>query len=176
MIDVAIESATRIARLVDDLLSLGQSEHEGARLWDLHEGIEAAMRILQRRAAKVEMRTQFDFHGKIRCRPDALNQVFLNLIDNALHAVEDGGVVEVRTREEDGGVVVLVADSGKGVPRDVQSRIFEPFFSTRAPGNGTGLGLHISQRVALDHGGRLELVDAEGWGACFRLWLPGASP
>src|SRR5205807_949003 len=83
-------------------------------------------------------------------------------IDNALHAVEDGGVVEVRTREEDGGVAVLVADSGRGVPRDVQSRIFEPFFSTRAPGNGTGLGLHISQRVAMDHGGRLELVNAEG--------------
>jgi signal transduction histidine kinase len=174
MIDVAIDSAGRIARLVDDLLSLGQSEHDGVRLWDLHEGIEAAIRILGQRAqgVPVEIRKEFAFHGKVRCRPDALNQIFLNLIDNALHAVENGGIVEVRTREEDGGVAVLVADSGKGVPQEVRSRIFEPFFTTRAPGNGTGLGLHISQRVAVDHGGRLELVNADGWGACFRLWLP----
>jgi len=176
MIDLAIDSAERITRLVDDLLQLGQPDRDGARAWDLHEGLDAALRILSQRAERVELRRRFDFHGLVRCRPNALNQVFLNLLDNAVRAVEKGGIVDVHTRAEAGGVSVLISDSGDGVPKELVSRIFEPFFTTRdtarGPNQGTGLGLHISQRVALEHGGRLELVDAKGWGACFKLWLP----
>ena len=90
--------------------------------------------------------------------PAELNQVWTNLIDNAIQAMPDGGTLTVRTRREADHVLVEIGDTGVGIPPDLQQRIFEPFFTTKPVGEGTGLGLDISYRViAQRHGGDLRV-------------------
>ncbi|HXG16233.1 MAG TPA: ATP-binding protein [Calidithermus sp.] len=112
----------------------------------------------------------------VLARPGQLQQAVLNLLTNAVEATPRGGRVEVTTRPEAGGeVVVEVADTGRGIPGDQQARIFEPFFSTKAGGRGVGLGLFISAQIAREHGGRIDLESEAGRGARFRLRLPAAA-
>ena len=172
---IAIEAGEQISRLVGDLLDVGRTDR-GAEPWDPHQGIEAAIRLLSARGQQVSFERDFRFQGQIVGRPPALNQIFLNLFDNALRAAGQGGRVKVASRAEREGVEITVADSGPGVPSELAQRIFDPFFTTREVGDGTGLGLHFSRQVAYDHGGSLDLVTAPGWGACFRLWLPRQRP
>jgi two-component system, NtrC family, sensor kinase len=105
-----------------------------------------------------------------------LQQVILNLLTNAMDATPPGGHVEIGTRAvpERGEVVVEVRDSGHGIPADQRRQIFEPFFSTKAPGRGTGLGLFISAQIARDHRGAIEVQSEPGRGSAFRLVLPAA--
>ncbi len=176
MVDVAIECAERVSRLVGDLLDLGQPDRQGPRLWDPHEGIEAAIRVLSHRApGAVDIRRRFEFRGLVLARPAALNQVFVNLLDNAIHAVHesgDAGVIEVQTEARDGGAVLSFSDSGRGVPDELRARIFDPFFTTRPAGEGSGLGLHITRRIVHEHGGTIDVLTSRLRGACFRIWLP----
>jgi signal transduction histidine kinase len=174
MLDVAIESAERIDRLVGDVLDLGRPDREGPELVDPHQGLEVALRLFGHRLpAGVEVRRRFEYRGRVRAHSASLNQVFVNLLDNALRAVGAAGVIEVATTAApDGGVTITVADSGPGVPPTIADRIFDPFFTTRPVGEGTGLGLHLSRRIVYNHGGSLELVRTPGRGACFRIWLP----
>src|SRR6185312_2889846 len=170
-VQIAIDAGDQIARLVGDLLDVGRTDR-GVEPWDPHQGIEAAIRLLSHRTQRVSFDRDFRFRGAILGRPPALNQIFLNLFDNAVRAAGEGGRVRVASRPERDGVEILVADSGPGIPSDLTQRIFDPFFTTREVGEGTGLGLHFSRQVAYDHGGSLDLVAAPGWGACFKLWLP----
>jgi len=172
---IAIEAGEQISRLVGDLLDVGRTDR-GPEPWDPHQGIEAAIRLLSARGQQVSFERDLRFSGEIIGRPPALNQIFLNLFDNALRAAGKGGRVRVASRAEREGVEITVADSGPGVPPELAQRIFDPFFTTREVGDGTGLGLHFSRQVAYDHGGSLDLVTAPGWGACFRLWLPRQRP
>ncbi|HEV8322155.1 MAG TPA: ATP-binding protein [Myxococcota bacterium] len=180
MVDVAIDCAQRISRLVGDLLEVGQPQREGAAPCDPHEGLEATLRLLAHRAsARIVIRRRYEFAGHVPARAAQVNQIFLNLVDNALRAVGETGTIEVETRAEAGGVAVTIADSGPGVPPALAERIFDPFFTTRDVGQGTGLGLHLSRRIAQEHGGRLELISGAGaegnTGARFQLWLPGGT-
>jgi signal transduction histidine kinase len=174
-VQIAIDAGDQIARLVGDLLDVGRTDR-GLEPWDPHQGIEAAIRLLSHRTQHVSFDRDFKFRGEILGRPPALNQIFLNLFDNALRAAGEGGRVRVASRPDREGVEIIVADSGPGVPPDLAQRIFDPFFTTREIGEGTGLGLHFSRQVAYDHGGSLDLITAPGWGACFKLWLPGHRP
>jgi signal transduction histidine kinase len=103
-----------------------------------------------------------------------LNQVWSNLLDNALDAAPEGGQVEVSARPCTGGVEVCVVDNGAGIPADVQPRVFEPFFTTKPLGEGTGLGLDIARRLVRQHGGNIEFQTRPGRTA-FRVTLPGTS-
>ncbi len=173
MLRVAIDSAERISKMVGDVLVLGAPDRDVVAQWDVHEGLEAALSVLSHRApAGVRFERDFAFEGTISCRPGAVGQVFLNLLDNALRAVGEQGTIFVSTRGKAGGVAVTVRDTGPGVAPGVASRIFDPFFTTRAVGVGTGLGLHISRQIAYSGGGTLELVASDS-GAAFQLWLPG---
>jgi signal transduction histidine kinase len=104
-----------------------------------------------------------------------LNQVWANLIGNAIDAVADGGSVEVSARHEDGSVVVQVVDNGPGIPADLRERIFEPFFTTKPAGDGVGLGLAIARRLVDQHEGELEIDSSPGHTE-FRVILPAGEP
>ncbi len=99
-----------------------------------------------------------------------IQQVFINLILNAYDAMPEGGSLRIAARARNGGVEVLFQDTGRGISREQQSSIFEPFFSTKE--GGTGLGLTVSYNIITAHGGSLELVPDHGKGACFRVFLP----
>jgi two-component system NtrC family sensor kinase len=103
---------------------------------------------------------------------DQLQQVVLNLLTNAMDATPPGGRIDVATRPADGAVELEVRDTGCGIGEAEKKRIFDPFFSTKEPGRGTGLGLFISAEIVRDHHGRIELDSAEGRGSTFRVVLP----
>ncbi|HSR43467.1 MAG TPA: HAMP domain-containing sensor histidine kinase, partial [Longimicrobiales bacterium] len=152
---------------------------------DLTALVRGVADFLDGEAAKVGARIEVEPPGRdVRCAvdPDLLHQVFLNLLLNALHAVEESEEprrIRVGLRsDEDGAVVAEVADSGPGIPPDARDRVFDPFFTTKAGSRGTGLGLAVARGIVEDHGGTVELLPAAdpGTGARFRITLPPAEP
>jgi signal transduction histidine kinase len=103
----------------------------------------------------------------------AVNQVVLNLVDNALRA--GATELQIAIRDESRDVVVCLADNGRGIPQEIAERIFDPFFTTRAPGDGTGLGLYLARKIMRDQGGELRLIRGVG-GAAFEMRLPASAP
>jgi signal transduction histidine kinase len=99
----------------------------------------------------------------IEAIPGELNQVWTNLVDNALDAMDGAGILRISTRADGTGVLVEVADTGSGLAADVREHAFEPFFTTKGVGKGTGLGLDISRRIVVDrHGGEIAIESREG--------------
>ena len=109
---------------------------------------------------------------EIECLPSQLNQVFMNMMVNAGHAMETKGILTLRTGTEGEMVWVEVADNGKGIPPEIVQRIFDPFFTTKPVGTGTGLGLSLSLGIINKHHGRIEVNSELGKGSAFRIWLP----
>lgn len=112
---------------------------------------------------------------KIEAYGSELNQVWTNLIDNAIEATGEHGKISLRTRSEGQWVVVEIEDSGHGIPAEIQSKIFDPFFTTRPPGQGTGLGLNISYNIIMKHGGEIRVASQPGK-TVFEVWLPVSLP
>ncbi|MBB4662782.1 sensor histidine kinase [Conexibacter arvalis] len=109
---------------------------------------------------------------RVEMRGSELNQVWTNLIHNAIQALGDAGTITLSTRREGDCVVVEVGDDGPGIPDDVKSRVFDPFFTTKEVGSGTGLGLDVARRIVTDrHGGSLS-VDSRPGRTVFHVWLP----
>lgn len=109
---------------------------------------------------------------QIECVPSQLNQVFMNLLVNASHTIEERGTIAVRTGQDSAFVWVEVEDTGKGIAPEYIKRIFEPFFTTKPVGKGTGLGLSLSYGIVQKHGGRIDVDSVVGKGTRFRIWLP----
>jgi len=105
-----------------------------------------------------------------------LQQVVLNLLTNAMDATPPGGRVLVVTQARPGQVELEVTDTGRGIPAGQQEHIFEPFFSTKAAGQGTGLGLSVSAQIVREHQGRIEVTSTEGRGTTVRVLLPASAP
>ncbi|HEY3476638.1 MAG TPA: ATP-binding protein, partial [Anaerolineales bacterium] len=109
---------------------------------------------------------------RIEAYASELNQVWTNIIDNAVDAMKGKGEIKIRTYEQDQRVVVEISDNGPGIPEEIQPRIFEPFFTTKAPGQGTGLGLHICHDIIVNrHHGQL-LVESRPGETTFTVILP----
>ncbi|TAN58837.1 MAG: HAMP domain-containing histidine kinase, partial [Rhodospirillales bacterium] len=119
----------------------------------------------------------------VPCFPGEMNQVFLNIVVNAAHAIEASGkklpgkITITTSKSEDGFVEIRISDSGTGVPESIRDKIFDPFFTTKGVGKGTGQGLAISRDVVVTkHGGQLHLESVEGEGATFVIRLPMTEP
>ena len=143
---------------------------------DVRVGLEQTLVIMRHRLRDIEVRTELDADlPEIEAFGSELNQVWTNIIDNAVDAMEGKGSLTIAASAEPEpagiGVRVAICDSGPGIPDDVRARLFEPFFTTKEPGRGTGLGLHISHNVVARHGGRIE-VESSAEGTCFIVTLP----
>ena len=140
---------------------------------DIHEGIESTLTMLGHKLKNVTVVRAFDRSlPRIMAYGSELNQVWTNLIDNAIHAVNGTGKICIGTSLEDNQIVVEVVDNGPGIPVDVQPHLFEPFFTTKPVGTGTGLGLVISNRIIGDrHGGGIEF-DSKPGETRFKVRLP----
>jgi signal transduction histidine kinase len=142
---------------------------------DIHDGLENTLVILQHKLKKgVTVKRDYAHDlPRIEAYASELNQVWTNIIDNAVDAMNGKGEITLRTRADDQRVIVEIIDNGPGIPEDIRSRIFEPFFTTKPPGAGTGLGLHISHDIVANrHRGQL-LVESEPGETKFRVILPG---
>jgi signal transduction histidine kinase len=132
---------------------------------DLREGLDNTLVMLGHKLKQgVEVVREYDpTLPHVEAYGSQLNQVWLNLVDNAVDAVSGSGTIRIRTAQDGDGVLIEIADSGPGVPEDIRRRIFDPFFTTKEPGNGTGLGLDIARRIVVDrHGGDLSLESVPG--------------
>jgi signal transduction histidine kinase len=110
---------------------------------------------------------------QVECLPSQLNQVFMNMLVNAAHAIEGQGTITVRTGADSSGQVwVEIADSGRGIAPEHMNRIFDPFFTTKPVGKGTGLGLSLSYGIVQKHRGRIDVKSEPGLGTTFRVTLP----
>jgi signal transduction histidine kinase len=145
---------------------------------DLAKGIGNTVAVLKSKARAKAVAVAIDIEPglpKVRGFAGELNQVWGNLIDNALDAVADAGRVQVQARAENGRVVVRVVDNGPGIPESIRGQIFDPFFTTKPSGQGTGLGLDIVRRLLQHNDGAIE-VESQPGRTEFRVALPLAEP
>jgi signal transduction histidine kinase len=167
------DSTNRVSELVKSMKSYTYMDRGPLQEIDIHEGLSSTLTMLKHKMKNAVLETHFALNlPRIQAYGGELNQVWTNLIDNAIHAVKGTGRISVTTRSENSHVVVEIQDNGEGIPPEIQNRIFEPFFSTKGVGSGTGLGLVISHRIIADrHGGEIEFESERGQ-TVFRVRLP----
>jgi len=168
----SLDGLKRVTRIVQDLKNFSHVD-EAERQWaDLEAGLESTLRVVWNELKfKVEVVREFAGIPQIECFPFQLNQVFMNLLVNASHAIEKHGTITIRTGHDDVWVWVEVQDTGRGIKPENLARIFEPFFTTKPVGQGTGLGLSLSYGIVQKHGGRIEVDSELGQGTTFKVIL-----
>jgi signal transduction histidine kinase len=165
---------TRISELVTAIKEYSYMDQASRQEVDLHKGIENTLLILKHKLKEKNITVVKEYAEdlpRITAFGSELNQVWTNLIVNAIEAMPEGGRLKVRTKLEPMGVMVEVRDNGPGIPSEVQGRIFEPFFTTKPIGEGTGLGLDTSMRVVRKHHGNIRFETKPG-DTCFQVRLP----
>jgi signal transduction histidine kinase len=178
LVDAIVTSVSRMAELTTALRGYSYVDRAPQQDIDVRQGLDHTLTILahKRPAGVTVVRDDADDLPLIHAYGGQLNQVWTNLLDNALAAVGDAGTVTVRTRRAGAGVVVEVADDGPGIPPELQGRVFEPFVTTKPPGEGTGLGLAITHQIVTEvHGGDISVTSTPG-STSFRVRLPPIPP
>jgi len=167
------QSTGRIADLVKAVKSYSYMDQSPMQEVDIHEGLESTLTMLGHKLKNVTVVRAFERSApRIMAHGSELNQVWTNLIDNAIHAINGTGKICIGTCVEHDQLVVEIVDSGPGIPPEVQAHLFEPFFTTKSVGAGTGLGLIISNRIVADrHGGEIEFESRPGE-TRFKVRLP----
>jgi two-component system NtrC family sensor kinase len=173
--DVVENSSTGVQRIRDIVLSLRNFARldEGERkIVDLYEGIDNSLMILNHKMKKgITIEKKYQPIPKLFCEAGKLNQVFVNLINNAADAIDDKGVITIEGYEENNHIVLIFSDTGSGIPKEYVGKIFEPFYTTKAVGEGTGLGLSIVYSIIADHDGDIS-VESEPGKTVFKIELP----
>ena len=142
---------------------------------DVHAGIDDTLVLLDHVLRDITVSREYGDLPPVPIYVDELNQVWTNLLQNAVQAVEGRGHITIETAAVEDGVAVRIIDDGPGIPADVQPRIFEPFFTTKGKGEGTGLGLGIVSQIINKHNGRVTCQSEPGR-TCFEVWLPIVQP
>jgi signal transduction histidine kinase len=195
--------AKRIAEIVQSLRSFSRHNEAELKAVDIHEGIDSTLMILQHRLkatpgrCAIEVIREYASLPKVKCYARQINQVFMNILSNALDAVEENRRCKIENAQEQTAnphsliptivirtealepdwVTIRIADNGKGISEEVLSKLFDPFFTTKPVGEGTGLGLSICYQIVKEqHGGELQCVSAVGQGAEFVIKIPLTQP
>jgi PAS domain S-box-containing protein len=173
------DGVQRVANIVQNLRGLARTAPPRLEPVQLHDLIDGALEMVQGRFrhAGIDVDVDRAVLPKIACVPSQIGQVLLNLLVNAVQAIEeanrpDGNRIRVSVREADGHQEIAITDNGCGIPASALPRLFDPFFTTKAVGEGTGLGLAISHGIVSGHGGRIEVESEPGRGSTFRVFLP----
>jgi two-component system NtrC family sensor kinase len=169
----SLEGAERVRSIVADLKSFSRLDESEFKQADLNECLRSTINIAWNEIRyKATLKKELGEIPRTRCYPQQMNQVFMNLLVNAAHAIEQQGVITVRSWEEDGYVCISVADTGQGIPEANLNRIFEPFFTTKEVGKGTGLGLSITYDIVKKHNGEITVRSEPGKGTVFTVRIP----
>lgn len=168
------DGITRVKSIVQNLKDFSHVDAADEWLYaDLHAGLNSTLNIVNNEIKyKAEVIREFGQLPHVECLASQLNQVFMNLLVNASHAIEERGTITVRTGSAGEQVWVEITDTGKGIPPENIKKIFDPFFTTKPIGKGTGLGLSLSYGIVQKHQGRIEVKSEVGKGTTFRVWLP----
>ena len=167
------DGAERVRTIVQNLKSFSHVDEAQSSYVDLNDCLETTITIAWNELKyKTTLKRDYGELPPVKCLPQQLNQVFLNLLVNAAHAIDTQGEISITTRAAGERVTVAIHDTGCGIPPEIQNRIFEPFFTTKEVGKGTGLGLSISYDIIKKHGGSIEVESPQGCGTTFILTLP----
>ena len=170
------ESKGDITRVKGIVQNLKNFSHEWC-FFDLHNGLDSTLNILNNEFKhKVVVVREYGDIPQVECLPSLLNQVFMNLLVNAAHAIEERGTITLRTGRQGDKVWIGISDTGKGIPAENMKQIFDPFFTTQPASEGKGLGLSLANGIVQKHHGRIEVQSAVGKGTTFRVWLPIKQP
>ena len=173
LIDESIDGALRVRRIVQDLRDFSRP---GSGEWcvaDIHAGLESTLNVVHNELKyKADIVREYGDLPPVECLPSQLNQVFMNLLVNAAHAIPERGVITIHTSSDDEQVSIAISDTGTGMTPDIVRRIFDPFFTTKPVGQGTGLGLSVSHGIVERHRGTIDVTSEPGRGTTFRIRLP----
>ncbi|MDP9940180.1 signal transduction histidine kinase [Pseudomonas sp. 3400] len=163
----------QIAELVVGLKDFARLDRAMSEEVDLNDCIRSALLIARNNIKdKAEVVQQLGELPRIACAPSQINQVLLNLLNNAAQAIDGLGRIQIRSWADAQGIHISLQDNGRGMPPEVMSKIFDPFFTTKPVGQGTGLGLSISYKIVQDHGGQIRVASEPGRGTRFLISLP----
>ena len=165
--------ASRVKEIIASLRSFSRLDEAVLKAVRLEEGLDDTLALLHHHyKSRIQVVRDYRLKLPVLCRPGQINQVFMNIIFNAIQAIEGPGTITVRTRAEGGQAVVDIEDTGRGIPAEIRDKIFDPFFTTKKVGEGTGLGLSISYGIIEQHGGHIAVASGPGGGTRFTLSLP----
>ncbi|NOV32328.1 ATP-binding protein [Methylomonas sp. ZR1] len=177
LIAESMEGLSRVRDIIQDLKDFAHADKNDWELADLHKGLDSTLNIINNELKyHCTVHKQYGEMPEIYCLPSQLNQVFMNLLINAAHAIDTKGDIHISTGCTEPNVWVEIRDNGKGIAPENLPRLFEPFFTTKPVGKGTGLGLSVSQNIVRKHGGKIEVSSQLGQGSRFRVWLPIRPP
>lgn len=170
----SLEGTMRIKTIVMDLKDFSRLDKPERGFYDLNSGIRSTLNILRNEIKKgINIIEDYGEIPEIKCHPGQLNQVFMNIIMNALQALpEEGGEVRIKTSFSCKEIIISVEDNGYGIEEGILSRIFDPFFTTKDVGKGMGLGLSLTYKIIEKHKGKIEVKSKPGEGTCFTIILP----
>ncbi|MCP4347407.1 MAG: GHKL domain-containing protein [Desulfobacterales bacterium] len=168
-----ITATDRASKVVFALKSYARFDYSEEMIEsDITEGIETVLTLYHNHLKHgIEVVRNYGEVPFVTCYPDELNQVWTNIIHNAVHAMENQGTMKIETNREKEKVVITITDSGKGIPEEIKKRIFDPFFTTKARGEGSGLGLDIVRKIVEKHKGEIK-VESEPGKTAFSIILP----
>jgi signal transduction histidine kinase len=178
LFDVSLKGLRRVRDIVLNLRDFARLDEADFKEIDLTGALDSTLEILRHelRVKEIEVVRNYGTVTPILGHPGKLNQVFLNLLANAVQACNQAGRVELHTQWQGLGVEISIADNGCGIAAEQLPRIFEPFYTTKPVGQGTGLGLSVSYGIVRDHGGSIDVESTVGRGSRFRVWLPPRPP
>ncbi len=174
LVDESLDGVTRIEDIVKNLKHFSRPDDGDNIRFQVNECIDSALKLVHNEikyTASVIRQFADDLPPQWG-QPGSLSQVFLNIIVNAAHAIENRGEITITTRAVKDGVEIDIADTGSGIAEELRSRIFDPFFTTKEVGVGTGLGLSVSHAIIKKHGGTINFVSEVGKGTTFTIYLP----
>lgn len=174
LIAESIDGTDRVKRIVKNLSEFSHVDESDWQWIDIHDGLNSTLNIVNNEIKyKAEVIKEYGDLPNVECLASELNQVFLNLLVNAVQAIEDHGTITIHTAVEDNDYVrIVIADTGIGISEENITRIFDPFYTSKPVGTGTGLGLSLSYSIIQKHHGRIDVESAEGEGTKFIIILP----
>ncbi|MDA8338002.1 MAG: ATP-binding protein, partial [Nitrospiraceae bacterium] len=173
LIRESLDGAERVKKIVQDLKSFSRIDEAEWKMADINAGIESTINMVWNELKyKATVKKEYGDIPLTKCNPGQLNQVFMNMLINAAHAIEKQGEITVKTWHGSGFIYILISDTGKGIPSENLNRIFEPFFTTKEVGKGTGLGLSIAYDIVKKHNGDITVESKAGKGSAFTIKIP----
>lgn len=171
------EGADRIKKIVIDLKDFSQPGESGLKLTDINKCLDSTLNIVQNEIKyKATVTKDYSELPQVMCHPQQMSQVFMNVLLNAAQAIEKNGEIAVHTATSDGGVDVRICDTGAGISEAILPKIYDPFFTTKPVGSGTGLGLNVVYQIIKQHGGTISAESVVGQGTSFHIHLPLEAP
>lgn len=167
------EGIARVRQIVQDLKDFSHSDSGEWQWANVHKGLDSTLNIVfSELKYKADIVKEYGTVPEVQCLPSQLNQVFMNLLVNAAHSIEERGTITIRTGTDNTFAWVEIEDTGCGIPEHHLTKIFDPFFTTKPVGKGTGLGLSLSYGIVEKHHGRIDVQSTVGRGTRFRVWIP----